>query len=85
TKIVQITDPVRMTQSVSVLGSAGGDSLNSGTFNTLLDEQSRLPLKVTCKDTHVEMQGERSHDWDVLGRLRLKNYELKNKTERSYD
>ncbi|UWS33255.1 RHS repeat domain-containing protein [Erwinia pyrifoliae] len=85
TKSVQTTDPVRLTQTVSVHGSAGGESLNSGTFTTLLDEQSRLPLTITCKNTHGETQGERRHEWDGLGRLRLDTDERNNKTARSYD
>lgn len=85
TKFVQVSDPILLTQTVSLQGSANGENLNSGSFTTVLEERSRLPLTETRKNTAGQTQGERRREWDGLGRVRLDTDELNHQTAVSYD
>ncbi|CAO98069.1 RHS repeat domain-containing protein [Erwinia tasmaniensis] len=85
TKLVQANDPMLLTQTLSLHGSADGEDLNSGSFTTVLEERSRLPLSEVRKNAVGQAQSERSHEWDGLGRLRLDTDELNHKTALSYD
>jgi RHS repeat-associated protein len=79
----QTRDPVALTQTVSVKGSAGGKNLDTATRLTELYKRSRLPHRE--KVTDGDSEAVREFEWDGHGRLRQSTDENGQKTQYTYD
>lgn len=81
-KILQQTDPIRLTQTVY---SQGGDII-SGNITNILDEKSQLPIKkILQENIGGKPYSLTQYTWDGLGQLREENDELGHITTRTYD
>lgn len=78
-------DPVGLTRCTSVQGQGVAGSAASGTYTSVLDAVSQLPVTDTRTDLAGSVVGTRHRRWDGAGRLREETDERDNATSRTYD